>query len=126
MKDKFFKLFGRKATLASIGIWIICLSGYPFCMRYAFGYPFMLPLCIGLLLLIILLSQHNNIKLNKTIISLYLVLFCFWLMQMLFRTDIAYSSNIFQVFITFLPRIIRLIMKNPLIFLSYMLLPRKI
>ena len=101
MAEIFVKLKSiRESTLAAIGIWVIYLAGYPFSMRYAFGYPFMIPLCAGLGLLIILLCRHNNIKFNKVIISLFLILFCFWVMQMLFRVDISYASNLFQIFIT--------------------------
>ena len=99
MAEIFIKLGKIRSTLATIGIWVVYLAGYPFCMRYAFGYPFMVPLCVGLCLLIVLLFQRNSIKFNNTIIFLLLIIFCFWLMQMLFRTDISYVSNLFQVFI---------------------------
>jgi len=98
----FFSRYGKikEETLASIGIWTICLAGYPFCMRYAFGYPFMVPLCIGLCLLIFLLfSRRQSLSIDKVILSVFFVLLCFWILQMLFRLDIAYISNIFQVFI---------------------------
>jgi hypothetical protein len=95
------KRFMRIKTLASIGIWTICLAGYPFCMTYAFDYPFMLPLMVGLCFLLFLLIVKNyngqSLKIDKPFIQLYIILFFFWIFQMVLRGDLSYISNIFQV-----------------------------
>lgn len=87
-------------TLASIGIWIICLAGYPFDFRYALGYPFMVPIIIGFLLLCELLIKkglEHSIRTQKSLMLLYCCLIFFWLFQMAIRCDLSYISNIFQV-----------------------------
>ena len=95
------KRFVKTKTLASIGIWMICLAGYPFCMRYAFDYPFMIPLLAGLILLFLMLiiknSYYGTINVNKTFIRLFIIILSFWLFQMTFRAEAAYISNVFQV-----------------------------
>lgn len=87
-------------TLASIGIWIICLAGYPFDFRYALGYPFMVPIIIGFLLLSVLLIKNgleHSIRIQRSLMLLYCCLIFFWLFQMAIRCDLSYISNIFQV-----------------------------
>ena len=87
-------------TMASVGVWMICMAGYPFDFTYAIGYPFMLPIMVGLALLSILLikkSADGKICVRGSFFSLYLTLILFWAIQMAIRGDISYVSNIFQV-----------------------------
>lgn len=91
----------KKSSVASFCVWIIVLAGYPFDFRYAFGYPFMIPILCGLgVLSLMLMNDARTIgtRLNKTFFVLFATLVCFWLFQIGIRLDISYVSNIFQVF----------------------------
>lgn len=84
-----------KSTIASICVWMIVLAGYPFDFRYAFNYPFMVPIMVGLTILLLMMST-KKLHTFATFNVMYAILAFFWMMQMIFRVDIGYLSNIFQ------------------------------
>lgn len=86
-----------KSTIASICIWMIILAGYPFDFRYAFGYPFMIPILAGLSILIIMMLERK-LQSYLAFNLMYAILAVFWMLQMVCRIDEGYFSNIFQVF----------------------------
>ena len=90
--------FLEQNHIAIILIWILWLVAYPFVFYSFLNNLFIIPILIALCTLILLLFKKKKIRYNNNFIILFIGLSLFWLFQLIYRVDIAYVSNIFQLF----------------------------
>lgn len=83
-------------------IWGVLICAHPFIFYNILGINYILILMPAVLTLLIYCLLLKSYKCNKTLYILISIQFLFWSIQIGFRSDFAYVSNLIQVFILIL------------------------
>lgn len=83
-------------------VWIVFFSAYPFVFSALLSVDYTLLLLCGLLLLFLILFRESKYFIDLPLFVVLSFQILFWSLQLLFRLDLSYLSNVFQCLIVML------------------------